>query len=77
MGNFPILRTCVMEYVNMTQKFPFSFSKLRYGPFDFNPRKFKIKMELNNIDEGWNSANSLFKWQFVVIEKFRYLDKMT
>ena len=52
MGNFPILRTCVMEYVNMTQKFPFSFSKLRYGPFDFNPRKFKIKMELNNIDEG-------------------------
>ena len=33
--NFLILRT------RFTQKFPFSFSKLRCGPYGFNPRKFR------------------------------------
>ena len=28
-----------MELMNTTQKFSFSFSNLRCGPFGFNPRK--------------------------------------
>ena len=41
----------------------FSFSKLRYGVFGFNPRKIRQQltnwMKLNKIDELWNCANSL------------------
>ena len=37
--NFP--RACFMESVNTTQKLSFSSSKFRYGPFGFNPRKFR------------------------------------
>ena len=45
-----------MELVNTAQEFSFSFSKLRYGPFGFNPRKlflheFTNKEKLNKIDE--------------------------
>ena len=75
-----------MELVNKEQKFSFSFSQLRYGPFEFNPRQFRhdvsnfnLKMELNKIDEVWNSANSLFKcrFRFVVIQKFCYHGNVT
>ena len=38
--NFLISPARFMEYVNKTQKLSFSFSKLRYGPFEFSPRKF-------------------------------------
>ena len=38
--NFLTSRACFMECVNTTQKF-FFFSKLRCGPFGFNPRKFR------------------------------------
>ena len=41
------------------------FSKLRYGPFVFNPRTFhqhlKDWIKMNKIDEVWNSAKSLLK----------------
>ena len=30
-----------MKYVNIAQTFSFLLSKLRYGPFEFNPRKFR------------------------------------
>ena len=55
------------------KKLSFSSSKLRYGPFGFNPRKFRQhlpnEMKLNKIDEVWSCANSLFKWRsrFVLI----------
>ena len=46
-----------------TRKFSFSFSKLRYGPLGFNPRKFRQHLtnwiKLNKIVEVWNSANSV------------------
>ena len=46
----------------------FSFSKLRYGGFGFNPGKIRQHltnwMKPNKIDEHWDSANSLFKWIF-------------
>ena len=38
--NFLISRARFMEQVNTAQEFSFSFSKLRYGPFGFNPEKF-------------------------------------
>ena len=73
-----------MELVNTAQEFSFSFSKLRYGPLGFNPRKFrqdfKNKKKLNKIDEVCNSArNSLFKrrFRFVVIQKFCYHGNVT
>ena len=40
-----------------------SFSKHRYGSFGFNLIIWQ-KIKLNNIDEVWNNANSLFKWYF-------------
>ena len=46
-------------------KASFSFSKLRYGPFGFNPREFVNIWQIKwnwEIDEVWNSANLLFKW---------------
>ena len=59
--NFLTSRACFMECVNTTQKFCFSFSKLRCGPFVFNPRNFRQhltnKMKFSEIDEVWNSAN--------------------
>ena len=62
--NFLILRAHFMELVSTTQQFSFSFSKHRYGPFGFNPRKFHQHlsnwMKLNKIDEILNSTNSLF-----------------
>ena len=49
----------------------FSFRiKLRYGPFGFNPRKFRQYlanyMKLNKIDEVWNSAKFAFWVTFPV-----------
>ena len=38
--NFMRQLLLVMEYMNTKQKFSFSFSKLRYGPFGLNCRKF-------------------------------------
>ena len=47
-----------------TQDNNFLFLFLIYGPFRFNSRNFRQDltkyMKLNNIDEVWNSANSLF-----------------
>ena len=75
--NLLISRTGLKKYVNTTQKFPFSFSKLRYGPFGFNPRKYRehcwqIKWWWIRSMKFWNSTNSLFEWRFrfVVIQKF-------
>ena len=74
--NFLISRTRFMQLVNTEQKFSFSFSKLRYGAFGFNPRELRQHltnwMKMNKIDEVWNYANSLSKWRFwfVVIHKF-------
>ena len=39
--NFLISCARSMELVNTAQKFSLSFSKLRYGPFGFNPREFR------------------------------------
>ena len=48
-----------------TQKFCFSFSKLTYGPFGFNPENFfqhlTNQVKLNKIVEVWNSANTLLR----------------
>ena len=75
-----------MELVNKAQKFSFPFSQLRHGPFGFKPRQFRqdvtnlnLEMELNKIDEVWNSANSLFKYRFrfVVIQKCCYHGNVT
>ena len=40
----PLLHDCArfMELVRITQKLSFSFSKVRYGPFGFNPENFAI-----------------------------------
>ena len=45
-GNFLISRARFMEYVSASKKwsFSFSFSKLRYGAFGFNPKKFRQHM---------------------------------
>ena len=81
--NFLISRTRSMELVNTAQNFSFSFSKLRYGPFGFNPRESRQHltnwMKLNKIDEVWNSANSFSKrhFWFVVIQKFCYRGNVT
>ena len=81
--NFLISRTRSMELVNTAQNFSFSFSKLRYGPFGFNPRESRQHltnwMKLNKIDEVWNSANSFSKCRFwfVVIQKFCYRGNVT
>ena len=40
-----------------------SFSKHRYGSFGFNLIIWQ-KIKLNDIDEVWINANSLFKWYF-------------
>ena len=52
------LCTCITlkgEREHIAQQFPFSFSKLRYGPFGFNPRKFPQhltnEIKLNKFDE--------------------------
>ena len=62
-----------------TQKFSFSFSKLKYARFGFNPRKFRQhftnEMKLNKIDEVLKSANSLFKWVFGLLSS-RNFDTM-
>ena len=51
--NFLISRARFMELMNTAQEFSFSFCKLRYGPFGFNPRQFrqdfKNKKKLNKI----------------------------
>ena len=36
-GNFLISRARFKEYLNTRQKVSFSFSKLRYGPFELKP----------------------------------------
>ena len=38
--NFPISLARFIEWVSTTQKFSFSFSKLRDGPVGFNPENF-------------------------------------
>ena len=44
-----------MLWLKGAQQFPFSFSKLRHGPFGFNPRKVRQyeinKMKLNKVAE--------------------------
>ena len=52
--NFQISRACFMEQVAPHKKFSFSFSKIKYGPFGFNPWKFRQhltnEMKLNKMD---------------------------
>ena len=51
----PSLHECDMKLRNTTQKVSLSFSKLRFGPFGFNPQKCRQYlvnlMKLNKIDE--------------------------
>ena len=74
--NFPILLARFIEWVSTTQKFSFSFSKLRDGPFGFNPENF-ANMKLNKIYEVWNSANPLFKWRFDLLSSRNFATMAT
>ena len=52
--NFLISGACFTEQVNTTQKVSFPFSKLRYGPFEFNPENFTNIWQIK-----WNWIRSL------------------
>ena len=58
------------------KNFSFSFSKLRDGPFGFNPENF-ANMKLNKIYEVWNSANPLFKWRFDLLSSRNFATMAT
>ena len=55
--NCLISRSPLSEVNTATQQFPFSFSKLRYGPFRFNPSKFH--QHLTNIEIKWKWIRSM------------------
>ena len=64
-----------------TKIFFFSCSKLRYGPFGFNPETFRQHltkwMKLNKANEVWNSANQLFKWRFGLLSSRNFATMAT
>ena len=60
-----------------TKSFFFLFSKLRYGPFEFNPENFaniwQIKWKLIRSMKFETAANLLFKWIFGVFSSQNFL----
>ena len=62
------LISCIVEDVNTKKDFVFLFLNLitlfQYSPPEKIPSIWRIEQELNERNEVWSSAFSLFKWHF-------------